>query len=156
MCLMLYFGTNGTLPLRTGPDLAVEEVETTREAVRQWFSLPTVRFIGAHTGCSCGFPYVVAEEPGVYWDGLFDTGDERDADLRSLQALLTIVGEHVTGFGGVELYPVWNGNEHLPPKGTIEVSVDSLDLETLLFTEQFFYRVGRAPRSDPAGRATGK
>ena len=102
---MLYLATSDDQPLRSSPELNVEEVETSREAVRQWFSLPTVRFIGAHTGCSCGFPYVVAEEPGVYWDGLFDPGDERDADLRSLQALLTIVREHVTGFGGVELYP---------------------------------------------------
>ena len=31
-----------------------------REAVIQWFTLPTVRFIGAHTGCSCGFPSVIA------------------------------------------------------------------------------------------------
>jgi hypothetical protein len=152
---MLYLGTPGDLPLRAAPDLAVEEVETSREAVRQRFSLPTVRFIGAHTGCSCGFPYVVAEEPIEYWDGLFEPSDGRDADIRSLQALLTIIREHVAGFGGVELYPVWNGNEHLPPKWTIEVSVDSLDPETFLFTEQFFYRVGRELSSEHAGRATG-
>jgi hypothetical protein len=152
---MLYLGTRGDLPRRGAPALTVEEVEPAREAVRQWFSLPTIRFIGAHTGCSCGFPYVVAEEPGVYWEGLFDPGDERDADLRSLQALLTIIRDHVTRIGGVELYPVWNGNEHLPPKGTIEISVDSMKPETFLFTEQFFYRVGREPRSDPAGFTTG-
>jgi hypothetical protein len=146
---MLYLGTNGALPHRADPDLAVEEVETSREAVRQWFSLPTVRFIGAHTGCSCGFPYVVAEDPGVYWDGLFDSGNERDADLRSLEELLTIVRDHVTRFGRVELYPVWNGNEHLPPKGTIELSVASVEAETFVFTEQFFYRVGMSSGSGP-------
>jgi hypothetical protein len=88
MCLMLYLGTNGDVPLRTAPDLSVEDVESSGEAVRQWFSLPTVHFIGA-----------------------------------------------------VELYPVWNNNEHLPPKGTVEVSVGSVNPETFLFTEQFFYRV---------------
>ena len=150
MCLMLYLGTNGNLPVRAAPNLAVEEVEASREAVRQWFLLLTVRFIGAHTGCSCGFPHVLAEEPIEYWDGMFEPGDGRDANLRSAQALLTIIQEHVATFGGVELYPVWDGDEHLPPKGIIEVSVDSLDAETLLFTEQFFSRVGREPRSDPA------
>lgn len=84
---------------------------------------------------------------------MFDPGDRRDANLRSARALLTIIREHVSTFGGVELYPVWDGNEHLPPKGIIEMSVDSLDAETFLFTEQFFYRVVRGP--DPAGRATG-
>jgi len=150
MCLTLYLGTDSSLPLRAAPDLGVEEVEASREAVRQWFSLPTVRFIGAHTGCSCGFPHVVAEEPVEYWDGMFDPGDERNADVRSLQALLTIVRDHVTRFGGVELYPVWNGNEHLPPKGTIEVSVDTMEPETFVFTEQFFYCVRREPRPEPA------
>ena len=155
MCLMLYLGTNGNLPLRAAPDLAVEEVETSREAVRQWFSLSTIRLIGAHTGCSCGFPHVVAEAPIEYWDGMFDPGGRRDANLRSAQALIGIIQEHVARFGGVELYPILDGNEHLPPKGIIEVSVDLLDAETLLFTEQFFYRVRREPRSDPARQATG-
>jgi hypothetical protein len=77
MCLTLYMATQGDVPVRTSPDLGVEEVEPSREAVRQWFSLPVVRFVGAHTGCSCGFPYVTAEEPIEYWDGMFD-GQGRD------------------------------------------------------------------------------
>lgn len=147
MCLMLYLGTKGEVPPHAAPELAVEEVESSGEAVRQWFSFPTVRFIGAHTGCSCGFPHVIAEQPIEYWDGMFDPGDRRHANLRSVRALLTIVQAHVAASGGVELYPVWDGNEHLPPKGMIELSVDSLDCETFLFTEQFFYRVHREPRS---------
>lgn len=71
MCLMLYLATSDEQPLRRSPELSVEKVEPSREAVRQWFSLPIVRFIGAHTGCSCGFPHVVAEEPIEYWDGMF-------------------------------------------------------------------------------------
>src|SRR3954471_5532203 len=140
-------GAHHNLPLRAAPDLGIEDVETSREAVRQWFSLPTVRFIGAHTGCSCGFPHAVAEESIEYWDGLFEPSERRDSDLRSTHALLAIIQEHVAAFGGVELYPVWDGNEHLPPKGVIEVSLDSLDPKPFLVTEQFFYRVGREPRS---------
>ena len=117
MCLMLYLGTRGDLALRADLDLTVEEVETSGEAVRQWFSLSTVRFIGAHTGCSCGFPYVVAEEPIEYWDGLFEPGDERGADLRSVQALVTIVRDHVSRFGEVELYPVGMGTSTCRRKG---------------------------------------
>jgi hypothetical protein len=54
---MLYLATSNEQPLRRSLELSVEEVEPSREAVRQWFSLPIVRFIGAHTGCSCGFPH---------------------------------------------------------------------------------------------------
>src|SRR6185436_13691679 len=69
MCLMMYLATAGDQPLRSSAELSGEEVESSRTSVRQWFSLPTVRFIGAHTGCSCGFPSVIAEEPIEYYDG---------------------------------------------------------------------------------------
>jgi hypothetical protein len=139
MCLMLYLATSDDQPMRSSPELSVEEVEASRESVRQWFSLPTVRFIGAHTGCSCGFPHVIAEEPVEYFDGMFD--GHREADLRSVDSLLVIVREHVTATGEVQLYPVWDGEEGNPPKGVIRVGLDSLNRETFVLNEQFFYRV---------------
>lgn len=145
MCLMLYMATQSELPVRTSPELGVEEVEPSREAVRQWFSLPVVRFIGAYTGCSCGFPHVIAEEPIEYWDGMFD-GEDRDADLKSLESLLALVREHVAASGEVQLYPVNAGEEGRPPKGQITVDVGALDRETFFFNERFFYRV-TAPSS---------
>jgi hypothetical protein len=60
---MLYIGADEELPLLSSPDLKVEQVEPVRQAVRQWFSQPVVQFVGAHTGCSCGFPSVTAEPP---------------------------------------------------------------------------------------------
>ena len=147
MCLMLYAATRGDQPLRTAPDLRVEEVEDSRVAVHQWFSLPTVRFIGAHTGCSCGFPHLVmAPEPAEYFDGMFRDDEDRAADLRSLRLLLALIREHVGTAGEVQLYPVWDGNEASPPKGTLDVALDTLNPETFVFTEQFFYRVTAGPR----------
>jgi hypothetical protein len=140
MCLMLYMATQAVLPVRSSPEMSVEEVESSREAVRQWFSLPVVRFIGAHTGCSCGFPHIVAEEPIEYWDGMFD-GQDRDDDLRSVDSLLGLVREHVTATGEVQLYPVWDGEEGKPPKGVITLGLGALNREKFFFNEQFFYRV---------------
>ena len=140
MCLMLYMATQGDVPLRTSPELDVEEVEPSRDAVRQWFSLPVVRFIGAHTGCSCGFPHVMAEEPIEYIDGMFDAPD-READLKSVDSLLALVREHVTATREVQLYPVWDGEEGTPPKGVIDLGVGVLQRESFFFNEQFFYRV---------------
>lgn len=137
---MLYMATQGDVPVRSSPDMSVEEVESSREAVRQWFSLPVVRFIGAHTGCSCGFPHVVAEEPIEYWNGIFD-GEDRDDDLRSVDSLLGLVREHVTATGEVQLYPVWDGEEGKPPKGVINLGLGALNREKFFFNEQFFYRV---------------
>jgi hypothetical protein len=144
MCLMLYMATQADVPVRSSPELSVEEVEPSREAVRQWFSLSVVRFIGAHTRCSCGFPHVAAEEPIEYRDGMFD-GQDRAADLRSVDSLLSLVREHVKATGEVQLYPVWDGEEGQPPKGVINLGLGTLNRERFFFNEQFFYRVTAAP-----------
>jgi hypothetical protein len=143
MCLMLYLRTANDLPLQSTPDLTVEPVEPSREEVRQWFSLPTVRFIGAHTRCSCGFPSVIADEPVEYFEGIFSDSEHRAADLRSLQALITLVREQVAAGGSVELYPVSDGDEGRPPKGTLDVTIEALQPDTFFFNERFLYRVSR-------------
>jgi hypothetical protein len=148
MCLMLYMATQGDLPVRSCPEMSVEEVEPSRAAVRQWFSLPVVRFIGAHTGCSCGFPHVIADEPFECFEGMFDEGEDRAADLRSVDSLLALVREHVIAAGEVQLYPAWDGEEGTPPKGEIRLGVDALDRETFFFNQQFFYRVTREAVAD--------
>src|SRR3954451_25186179 len=77
MYLTLYLATRDEQPLSESPALRVEGVTPAAENVRQWFSLPAVRFIGADTGCSCGFRHVVAEEPIEYWDGMFGNLDAK-------------------------------------------------------------------------------
>ena len=139
MCLMLYIATRDELPLDTSADLRVEHVEPARAAVGQWFSLPAVRFVGAHTGCSCGFPSVIAEVPIEYFDGMLDDHPDREADLRSVDALLTLVRQHAAT--GVELYPVGDGQEGSKPKGVIDVPVGSLRRETFFLNERFLHRV---------------
>ena len=107
------------------------------------FSLPNVRYIGSHSGCSCGFPHIVAEEPIEYFEGMFEDNDDRRADLRSLALLLPLVREHVLTSGEVEMYPVWDLEEHEQPTRTIEVPLASLQLETFYFYERFLLRVTR-------------
>jgi hypothetical protein len=140
---MVYLATAGDQPLRDDVDLVVQEVEPSREAVRQWFSLPTIRFIGAYTGCSCGFPSVIAEEPIEYYDGMLDDHPDRQQQPRSVESLLALIRAHLHADGEVQLYPVSDGSEGAPPKGAIGVSVESLRTETFFLNEQFFYRVTR-------------
>jgi hypothetical protein len=148
MCLMLYLAAESDVPLRapTNPpsDLSVEEVDIARDAVRQWFSMPTVRFIGSHTGCSCGFPSVIAEEPIGYFDGMFDGDGDREADLRSVRALLALIHEHVRTSGEVQLYPVPDGDEPLPPKGKIDIAVDTLAPASFFLNERFLHCICRS------------
>lgn len=141
MCLMLYIGTRESLPERETSDLIVGPVEEARQGVAQWFTQPVIQFVGAYTGCSCGFPSVVAESVSEYYDGMWPPPDERADDLRSVSALIQLLGAALDGGQPVELYPVWNGDEGEAPKGVVQWSFEQLTPETFFFTERFMYVV---------------
>ena len=109
--------------------------------VTQWFSLPNVRYIGSHSGCSCGFPSIQSESPVEYFEGIIQETGGRDADLRSIDRLLDLIRPLVMSGGEVQLYPIWDLEEHKPPKGTIEIPLAYLNSETFLLHEQFLHRV---------------
>ncbi len=138
---MLYIGTADELPPVSSTDLKVEALETAREGVRQWFSHQAVRFVGAHGTCSCGFPSVIAESPLEYYEGMPLESDDRQADLRSVRALIELVREAAARSGSVELYPVWNGEESEAPKGVIEWQLSALVPEQFFFNERFMHVV---------------
>lgn len=144
MCLMLYVGCKEPLRERSGSDLRIEAVEPGRRAVEQWFSLPSVQFVGAHTHCSCGFPHVSAETPIEYFEGMWSESDERVADTRSMQALIDALRDVMKPGESVELYPVWDGNEGDAPKGRVSWSLERMAPETSVFTEQFLYEIRSA------------
>jgi hypothetical protein len=141
MCLMLYIGAAEELPLEASDDLRVENVDEARRVVTRWFSQPTVRFVGAHTGCSCGFPSVIGESRIDYFEGMSFPSDNRAADLRSVHALMGLIRRALASSGSVELYPVADGSEGSPPKGVIDWSIDSIEPERFFFNEQFKYVV---------------
>jgi hypothetical protein len=141
MCLMLYIGTAEQLRLGSGSDLKIESVDEARREVGQWFSYPAVRFVGAHTGCSCGFPSVIADSPIEYYEGMPLSSDDRAADLRSVRALIELISQVVTQSGRVELYPVADGDELRAPKGVIEWQLGALDPERFFFNERFMHVV---------------
>ena len=147
MCLMLYIGTDEELPLLSSRDLKVEHVDPARKAVRQWFSQPVVQFVGAHTGCSCGFPSVTAESPVAYYEGMPLHSDDRLADLRSVRALIELLGQAVARGSRVELYPVADGDESKPPKGVIDWQLGALDSDRLFFNERFMHVVQNREQS---------
>lgn len=151
MCLMLYVATRGDQPCFESDLLNIEEVEPQREAVRQWLTLPVIRFVGAHTGCSCGFRSIKASEPIEFDEGMFSYEDVRDDAARararaSISALLALIREHAMRDGAVELLAVWQGDEIRPPLGTIEKGIGALQPETWFFIEGFLYRIAAEPR----------
>lgn len=140
MCLMLYMATREAVAPRKTGSISVEDIDADRAAVRQWFSLPHVRYVGAHTGCGCGFPSVISDEPVEYYDGFFDekVDDERKKNLGSVRALLALIDEAP---GDVELFPLAAGDEAEEPQGVVELRRQDLVAEKFFFTEHFLYRV---------------
>jgi hypothetical protein len=143
MCLMFYVASEAGIPVCAEPAIHVDLVEPERKDVRKWFSLPEVRFVGAHTGCSCGFPSVQAHQPVEYYDGIFDGDEDREKDLASVRALLALVHEELERSNAVELRAVWAGDEWERPAGVIHVAASQLDPERFFFNEHFLYRVTR-------------
>jgi hypothetical protein len=137
---MLYLASTREIPLRESSHLHIDEVEPECEVVRQWFSLPFVRFIGAHTGCSCGFPSVIADEPAEYYEGFFDGKDDRADDLASVRALLAVIDDALVHGEVVELFPVWVGDAGEKPLGVVSLARHLVDPERFFFTEHFLYR----------------
>ncbi len=143
MCLMLYAGTPTELPLTSTAALKIERVEPARESVKRWFSHPAVAFVGAHTGCSCGFPAVIADSRIDHFEGMPLDSDDRAADLRSVEALLDLIRTSEARWEFIELYPVADGDESKTPKGTIEWSAADLDPQRFFFNEGFMHVVRR-------------
>ncbi len=140
---MLYLASTHAIRRFESDVLQIEDIPPEYSAVEQWFMLPHRSFAGAHTGCSCGFPYVVSAEPFEYYEGWLDTqgDDEHHKDVASLRSLLDVIGPCLISGGVVELLPVWNGDEADPPNGTIELHLSQLTPETFVFTEGFLHRI---------------
>ena len=143
MCLGVFIATASEIPLAESPDISVQVVGESELGVARFFSLPHVRYIGAHTGCSCGFPHVVAEAAVEWYEGFFEetAEDQRPKDLASVQSLFALIAEQLNMSEEVQIYSVWNGNEEQPSKGIIDLAVTQLIPERFFFNEQFVYRV---------------
>ena len=140
MCQVLYIAADRELPLiawhEQTPAFHVTPLPEREEAVRRHFSKPHVYYLGAHTGCSCGFAY-----------GHLDLRDEKDqtedtasrASTAGLRAYLAQVSRD----GDVELYSCWEGDWYLPAEHRFEVTTEHFGGDTFSLTERAFYLVKR-------------
>ena len=140
MCLMLYLGARKPLPLRQNAWLKLERLSEAAEVVRQHIRTEYVYFVASHSGCSCGFPHVLAEKEIEYFDGVFaDEGPERENDLASVRELMAVIDEALDGQPDCVLLPVWCGSEQTAPKGDVRWDRKAMSPERFLLTEQFRY-----------------
>lgn len=107
MCMMLYLGSRRPLPLRRSEYLAIEPTSEAADVVRDHVRRDYVYFVGSHSGCSCGFPSVVAESEIEYFEGVFDDASaDREKDLASVRELMAVIDEALEGQADCVLFPV--------------------------------------------------
>ena len=115
MCHYLYLASDEPLPLIQTPAFNVAELQDYDVEAKKQFSKAFTVFLGAYTGCSCGFAY--DSEPNE---------DEReeieDRNAReSVQALVSYLEEQVKR-SSLEIFACWNGEQGDPPLSTLSVA----------------------------------
>jgi hypothetical protein len=137
--MVLYAAADAPLPeLAEGtppPPLSARRVQGAEDAVRARFTKPHLYFLGAHTGCSCGFQY--------------GEGVDEDAEGReSVRRLGAYLGAAVARVGPVELYACWDGDEAEPEgaRATVTPADFTGEAEAFDLPERWFATVD-APAS---------
>ena len=144
MCLSVFLASSSEIPLSTSLEISVQAISESEKPVERLFTLPYARYIAAHGSCSCGFPSVIAEQPVEWYQGFFDEEtNDRSKDLASVRSLFALIQEQLEHSSEVQIYPVYNGDEEKPSKGSIDFTFSQLDPEKFFFNEQFLHRIRR-------------
>ena len=142
MCFQLYAGTMKPIPRKTWnqtlPDLTVVDIGDDEIAVKAYFSMPEVQYIGSTSQCGCDFPHLMfqsGEWPAPWGE---KNPEQAARDRLNQEGLVSLLQQ--SGETAVELYGVWSG-DFSEPKSREEISVTDLLNPNFYFKEQGFYRV---------------
>jgi hypothetical protein len=145
--MALFIASDQPLPLiewqESEPAFNVQRMSDGEEGVRRHFSKPNVYYLGAHTGCSCGFKY------GQIEIGEHDEADEA-AGRESVSALRRYASEAVQRLGEVELFSSWEGDWNDAAERRLDVTPEWFDGESFKLPEKVAFRVSRPPSLEGA------
>jgi hypothetical protein len=113
------------------------------QSVRRHFTKPNVYYLGAHTGCGCGFAYGQME--------LKDEDDEAEdvASRKSVAALQEYVRQAVQRLGSVELFSSWQGEWDQDSKTRMEISPEWFGGDEFVLPEKALFRVRASQPGTP-------
>ena len=143
MCLAFYIAADLEPPLVSwndnAPGFNVIPVDDHERVVTKHLSKPALRYLGAHTGCSCGFHYGLASP---------ETDEDRDEERlgrESVASLRKYLEGLVTATVTVELYACWEGDWEEPCESRREVTVDYFGGESFDLQQRELLIVRAAP-----------
>lgn len=124
MCRYVYLASDAPLPLikwdEGQPAFNVAELLDYDREVAKQFTKSNIVFLGAHTGCSCGF-YCDSEPPTNESEEIEDR-----AARESMQTLIRYLSQQAQK-SSLEMFTCWNGDQGEPPVETLTVSPDFFD-----------------------------
>ena len=143
MCMMLYIGSDQSLPLVPGGDATgvfhVGELHQDFAGVAKQFTVGHVRYAGSHEGCGCGFQ--LGEYPGF-------EDDDAPAKRKSLRDLAEYIERQLQAGGRIELFACWAGDELAVPEHRRRLTLEDLRSDDF-FLLQGEASVVEAPHNKP-------
>jgi hypothetical protein len=139
MCMALYLAADEPVPTtewREGESVfVIQPLNESQERVRKQFTKPAVFYLGAHTGCSCGFAYgqLKPETPEQLL--------QEQMSRRSVEELQGFLAGQVANGRDVELFACWEGDQGAPPEQRLDITPSHFTGESFELQEKAFYRV---------------
>ncbi|MFN7941590.1 MAG: hypothetical protein U0X73_08305 [Thermoanaerobaculia bacterium] len=124
MCRAFYLATDSPVALipwnKAAPEFNVVPLSEVDSTVLSQFSKPSVVYVGAHTGCSCGF---------------FPEDEDDARALESAERLRAFLARVIAEQGDAEFFACWEGDQNVPPGEEVELSPSEFDGERLGYVE---------------------
>ena len=138
MCMMAYIAADSPLEFirwdENRPAFCVTELTEDDISVKKQFTKPFVGYLGAQTGCSCGFTY---SEDQL----LLENNDDDRKEYAQSQESVRRLSEYLHGlveFGSVEIFASWDGDQESEPIERLDVTPEYFGGAEFAFGEKQF------------------
>lgn len=140
MCMTLYLSANSKMPRikwdKNSPAFNAKDLEESENAVRNYFSLSDVLYVGSDQGCGCGFRHALLSNGE--WLNVIE--EDNNSEQINHQALLDYIRTY-TNDGLIEIYSSWNGDVNDLPICKEEINGKDLINKDFYFKERGFYQI---------------
>jgi hypothetical protein len=139
MCMTVFVAAAEPLPFISWnpaePAFHLQMLSDAEQGVRAKFTKPHVYFVGAHTGCSCGFNYGLREVKGP------EDHAEEVASRASVAALRGYLRAIAQRQGEVEVFASWEQDWLVEPEERMAITADWFGGDSFAMPERVFFTV---------------
>jgi hypothetical protein len=139
MCMAVFIAAAEPLPFvpwnPAAPAFHLQALTEAEDGVRVRFTKPHVYFLGAHTGCSCGFNYGLREVRRA------EDQAEEVASQASVAALREYLRDAVERHGAVEVLTSWEEDWSNEPEQRLRITPDWFGGDSFSMPERVLFSV---------------